>query len=163
MYFDYLDTDIGRIFLLADSQGLRQLTICSPGFSPDKRWEHEPTKMQPYTHELTEYFEGKRKKFTFSIAPQGTDFQIKVWQALRHIPFNHQQTYQQIAQRIGLPHAASAVGMARNVNPIPIVIPCHRVEKNISSRYHFGDDVIQQLHALETGQLALISAHKSQR
>ncbi|MGF1690697.1 methylated-DNA--[protein]-cysteine S-methyltransferase [Photobacterium kagoshimensis] len=160
MYFDYLDTDIGRIFLLADSQGLRQLTICSPGFCPDKSWEHKPTQMQPYIHELTEYFKGKRKEFTFPIAPQGTSFQIKVWQALRHIPFNQHQTNLQIAQQLGLPHAASAVGMARNVNPIPIVIPCHRIASNVSSRYHFGDDVIQQLHALETGQLALISTHK---
>ncbi|OAN18282.1 6-O-methylguanine DNA methyltransferase [Photobacterium jeanii] len=157
MYFDYLDTDIGKIFLLADERGLRRLTICSAGFRPDVNWDHSPIKMRPYTQELTQYFQGKRQQFEFPVAPQGTQFQCQVWQALRNIPFNQQQTYQQIAKKIGVPYAANAIGMARNVNPIPIVIPCHRVAVNDSCHYHFGDDIAKQLQALETGKLALIN------
>ena len=77
--------------------------------------------------ELEEYFAGKRREFTVPLAPRGTEFQRKVWAALREIPYGTTVSYKDIAVRIGNPNAAIAVGQANRWNPIPIIIPCHRV------------------------------------
>lgn len=77
--------------------------------------------------ELSEYFEGRRSRFTFPIAPVGTAFEGRVWDALRQIPYGETRTYGEIARSLGAPHGARAVGSANRKNPIPIVIPCHRV------------------------------------
>lgn len=86
-----------------------------------------PAHVMQAFRELTEYFAGTRRTFTFPIAPQGTPFQQSVWEALRTIPYGQTRTYGQIAAQIGRPKACRAVGMANHCNPIPIVIPCHRV------------------------------------
>ena len=77
--------------------------------------------------QILEYLEGKRKIFDVPLNPKGTKFMKKVWTSLQEIPYGETRTYGQIAQRIGNPKAARAVGMANHRNPIPIVIPCHRV------------------------------------
>lgn len=77
--------------------------------------------------ELREYFEGKRKKFTVRVRPEGTKFQVAVWRELSKIPYGETVSYQDIAARVGNPKAARAVGMANNRNPVAIIIPCHRV------------------------------------
>jgi methylated-DNA-[protein]-cysteine S-methyltransferase len=77
--------------------------------------------------ELTEYLAGLRRQFSFPIRPAGTPFQQRVWRALERIPYGATRTYGDIAGAIGKPKAARAVGMANHHNPIPIVIPCHRV------------------------------------
>ena len=79
------------------------------------------------TQQLDEYFEGKRKSFDIELAPEGTDFQKKVWGALLKIPYGKTCTYKDIATAIGNPNASRAVGGANNKNPIPIIVPCHRV------------------------------------
>lgn len=83
--------------------------------------------LQQATRELEEYFAGTRRDFSFPIAAEGTPFQHKVWAALRTIPYGETRTYAQIATQTGNPKAARAVGMANNRNPLPIVVPCHRV------------------------------------
>lgn len=77
--------------------------------------------------QLYEYFDGKRKEFDLSIKAIGTEFQMKVWNALRKIPYGETRTYGEIATTIGNPKACRAVGGANNKNPIGIIIPCHRV------------------------------------
>ena len=77
--------------------------------------------------QLLEYLEGKRKNFTVPLNPKGTKFMKEVWTALQEIPYGETRTYGQIAQRIGKPKAARGIGMANHRNPIPIIIPCHRV------------------------------------
>lgn len=77
--------------------------------------------------ELEEYFAGERKTFTVPLSPAGTDFQRKVWAALRDIPYGETASYGDIAAKIGKPGGAVAVGQANSRNPIPILIPCHRV------------------------------------
>jgi len=77
--------------------------------------------------ELKEYFAGTRRDFTLPLAPAGTPFQLQVWRALRAIPYGETRTYGQIAAAVGRPKASRAVGGANNRNPLPIVIPCHRV------------------------------------
>lgn len=77
--------------------------------------------------ELHEYHEGKRRKFTVQPAPRGTEFQKKVWEALCGIPYGKSTTYGELAKQIGKPSAARAVGQAAGRNPVPIIIPCHRL------------------------------------
>ena len=83
--------------------------------------------LEQAAQELEEYFAGKRREFTVPLAPKGTEFQQKVWTALREIPYGTTVSYKDIAVRIGKPGAAVAVGQANRWNPIPIIIPCHRV------------------------------------
>ena len=77
--------------------------------------------------ELEEYFEGKRKTFDIKLKPKGTEFQKKVWKELEKIPYGEIRNYKDIAEACGNPRASRAVGMANNKNPLPIIIPCHRV------------------------------------
>lgn len=77
--------------------------------------------------ELKEYFAGERKEFTVSVRLTGTEFQKKVWAALEEIPYGGTATYGEIAARIGSPKACRAVGTANHHNPVPIIVPCHRV------------------------------------
>ena len=77
--------------------------------------------------ELEEYFAGVRREFTVPLAPEGTAFQLAVWSALREIPYGATASYRDIAVRLGKPGGAVAVGQANSRNPIPIIIPCHRI------------------------------------
>ena len=77
--------------------------------------------------QLSEYFEGRRKAFDLPLAPNGTPFQCAVWQALTEIPYGETRTYGEIAGAVGRGKAFRAVGMANHCNPIPVIIPCHRV------------------------------------
>lgn len=77
--------------------------------------------------QLDEYFSGERREFDIPLEPEGTQFQKKVWDALIGIPYGVTRSYSEIADGVGSPKAARAVGMANHVNPIPIIIPCHRV------------------------------------
>ena len=101
--------------------------------------------------ELKEYFEGNRKYFTFPISPSGTVFQKKVWNALLSVPYGETRSYKDIAEEIGNPRAPRAVGMANNKNPIPVVIPCHRIIGRDGSMvgYGLGIDMKEKLLKLE--------------
>ncbi|UTV28689.1 methylated-DNA--[protein]-cysteine S-methyltransferase [Photobacterium atrarenae] len=158
MYYDYLYSVLGKIYLLADHHGLRQLTIGSGGFCPDSSWERHPDFMHPYRTQLKEYLLGERQTFTLPLAPQGTLFQQQVWQAITEVPFGSCCSYQMLAGAMAQPAAAQAIGMAKNVNPIPIIIPCHRVlnEQGQPATCRYGQDVTLQLLALEAGQLTLL-------
>jgi methylated-DNA-[protein]-cysteine S-methyltransferase len=77
--------------------------------------------------ELDEYFAGERREFTTPLAPEGTPFQLKVWEALRTIPYGTTTSYGEIAAQVGKPTASRAVGAANGKNPIAVIVPCHRV------------------------------------
>ncbi|HYC58036.1 MAG TPA: methylated-DNA--[protein]-cysteine S-methyltransferase [Thermoanaerobaculia bacterium] len=77
--------------------------------------------------QLQEYFAGKRKTFELDLAPRGTPFQLAVWNELMKIGYGETITYAELAQRIGKPNAVRAVGAANGANPIPLIVPCHRV------------------------------------
>ena len=83
--------------------------------------------MEVVMAEMVEYFEGRRQKFDFAMAPAGTEFQQQVWKALLEIPFGQTLSYSQVAEQIGRPKASRAVGSAVGANPILIAVPCHRV------------------------------------
>ncbi len=89
--------------------------------APASRLEHQ------IHRELRQYFDGERTEFTFPVRLEGSEFDVVVWNALREIPYGETRTYGDIARRIGRPTAARAVGAANGRNPVPIVVPCHRV------------------------------------
>lgn len=105
--------------------------------------------------QLAEYFSGARRDFDLPLCPAGTPFQKAVWDALRAIPFGETRTYGEIAKSLGRPGAARAVGMANRLNPLPIVVPCHRVigAGGGLTGYAYGLAMKQQLLSLEGARI----------
>ena len=99
--------------------------------------------------QLAEYFAGERRDFDLRLAPEGTPFERSVWEELRKIPFGETRSYGEIAQAIGRPGAARAVGRANGANPIPIVVPCHRVIGSDGSLTGFGGGLEAKSRLLE--------------
>ena len=101
--------------------------------------------------ELSAYFSGRRTCFDLPLAPEGTPFQKRVWEALVRIPYGETRTYGEIAEMIGRPKAARAVGAANHNNPVMILIPCHRVigADGSLTGYAYGLEVKKRLLALE--------------
>lgn len=125
MYYDSLNTPFGLIYIAKNDNGLTHL--CFKLSDIPESYSQNPIELGEYKQQLIEYFDGKRQQFTLPLAPKGTLFQQKVWQALCEIPFGQTRSYGEIAQAIGQPTASRAVGGANNANPIAIIIPCHRV------------------------------------
>ena len=118
-----VDTPIG-LLTLADETGYGILTGIRFG---DENGADDNAILLQAEAQLMEYFEGKRRQFTVQILPKGTVFQQAVWQSVSRIPYGMTATYGDIARAVSRPKAFRAVGMANHVNPIPIIIPCHRV------------------------------------
>jgi len=129
MLYTYLDSPIGKLFLAKDSEGLRFVKYAKnvDGAKIPKSWKEARDDFKEEQKQFEEYFSGERSYFSLKITPDGTAFQKSVLHALQKIPYGQTRTYGQIAQEIGQPNAARAVGMANNRNPLSIVIPCHRV------------------------------------
>ena len=101
--------------------------------------------------QLSEYFKGSRKEFDLPLNPSGSDFQQTVWSELLSIPYGETRSYKEIAEAIGKPDSSRAVGNANNKNPIPIIIPCHRVIASGGklTGYSGGADIKQKLLNIE--------------
>lgn len=131
LYYDYYQSPRGRILLVADDRTLRGVYFAGQKYHPriDKKWkrtgEHEP--LCRAKHELSEYFGGKRRRFTIKLAPQGTPFQRAVWKAIAGVRFGQTIAYAELAERAGYPGSARAAGAATGRNPIGIIVPCHRI------------------------------------
>ncbi len=128
-YYHYYDSPIGTLLLAGDSSALSLLGF--PGGSMARRheqgWVEDSQPFRQVSRQLDEYFAGTRRDFDLPLAPAGTAFQQAVWQALTEIPYGETWSYGQLAQHIGKPKASRAVGAANGLNPIPVIIPCHRV------------------------------------
>jgi methylated-DNA-[protein]-cysteine S-methyltransferase len=119
----YYNSPIGLLEIQATDIGLR---ACN--FTDEKKYEEETNTHNTLTfNQLDEYFKGKRKKFELEYDMEGTEFQIRVWQALLEIPFGKTKSYMDIAKALGDTKAIRAVGTANGSNKIAIIIPCHRV------------------------------------
>lgn len=140
MQYSYMESPIGRIMLARDSRGLARIEFESNGerARPDRSWVEDDAAFADVQTQLGEYFGGRRRGFTIELAPQGTPFQLAVWRALLEIPYGTTSTYRAIAERIGRPNATRAVGTANGSNPLPIVIPCHRVIGSDGSLTGYG-------------------------
>ena len=124
---------------------------------PGQDWVLEQDMLHNAVCQLSEYFEGRRKDFTLDLKPSGTPFQLSVMAALEQIPYGQTRTYAEIARQIGRPKAVRAVGAANGRNPLPIVIPCHRVIGSDGSLTGFGGGIAakQYLLSLETAEFQL--------
>ena len=103
------------------------LRLYLPNSPTPRLMPHATPLLEAGKQQLLEYMAGQRKEFDLPLNPQGTPFQKKVWAALRAIPYGQTRSYQDIAQAVDCPRGFQAVGMANRSNPIPILIPCHRV------------------------------------
>lgn len=105
--------------------------------------------------QLAEYFSGRRRTFAIELNPRGTEFQLAVWHALLEVPYGATITYAELARRIGKPGAVRAVGAANGANPIPVIVPCHRVigSNGTLTGYGGGIERKQWLLALEGRRL----------
>jgi len=160
MFFTYLPSPIGSLLLVADNAALREITFMKNGMpaSPHHDWIEDSSAFTEPLRQLRAYFAGELETFNLPLAPQGTPFQQKVWTELCEIPYGETISYGQLAQRIGNPNASRAVGLANGSNPIPIVIPCHRVigADGKLTGYGGGLPIKEKLLALERRQLRLL-------
>jgi methylated-DNA-[protein]-cysteine S-methyltransferase len=124
-YFDSMDSPIGPLRPVVDAEG-RVLRIAFASETVDGSI-HDAWRVAHVVTQLGEYFAGRRKAFELELAPVGSEFQHKIWALLVGIPFGETRSYGQLAKVIGEPNASRAVGRANATNPIPIVVPCHRV------------------------------------
>ena len=129
MHYCYLDTAIGDLLLAGDDGGLALVGFPEGSMrrDPDPAWIYNEKSFAEARKQLTEYFAGTRKEFELTLQPTGTEFQLRVLEELQRIPYGKTCSYSELAERIGRPRAVRAVGAANGRNPIPIIIPCHRV------------------------------------
>lgn len=154
MYHTY-DTPIGALSVICSGNTIVGLT--SGVVDSSLLVRQETPIIRRAGEQLAEYFAGRRQQFDLPLAPQGTPFQKKVWQALCQIPYGETRSYGQLAKIIGNEKACRAVGMANNRNPIMIFIPCHRVigADGSLTGYAGGLDIKRQLLELEQHGIAL--------
>ncbi len=120
---------VGKLLLVGDAEGLRRVSFVNAP-SPiriDPSWSYDPAPFREAIDQLHAYFEGTLRSFTVALNPQGTAFQHQVWRQLQTIPYGATTSYGQVARAIANPRGSRAVGAANRKNPLPILIPCHRV------------------------------------
>ncbi|PKQ64546.1 hypothetical protein BZG02_06510 [Labilibaculum filiforme] len=129
MYYDILPSPMGNLLLVASDSGLKQILFDSENQKEQIKtnWVNDANKLKPIADQLIAYFNKERTTFDIKLAPEGTAFQKQIWNQLLNIPYGKTCSYQDIAIAISKPSACRAIGMANSKNPIPIIIPCHRV------------------------------------
>jgi methylated-DNA-[protein]-cysteine S-methyltransferase len=129
MRFSMFESPIGELILSGDDHGLTAIAFADSNKAPriDSTWSRDDRAFTRVADQLSAYFAGDLTQFELDLAPRGTPFQQRVWEALQRIPFGATTTYSRLAGALGDPHATRAVGLANGRNPLPIVIPCHRV------------------------------------
>ena len=140
MYYCYLDTPIGELLLAGDADGLSVIGFPKGSMrrEPEPDWIFNEGRLDEARRQLREYFAGERRAFDLPLQLTGTEFQVSVLEALREIPYGETVSYGEIARRIGRPRAVRAVGAANGRNPLPIVVPCHRVIGSTGDLTGFG-------------------------
>jgi methylated-DNA-[protein]-cysteine S-methyltransferase len=129
MWFDQFKSPIGQLKIAADKDGLRYVLFEKNKYeaSDENSWKRDAKALQNTREQLLAYFAGELNAFNLQLNPQGTDFQKQVWKALAKIPFGKTWSYADVAKQVNSPKAVRAVGAANGRNPIPIILPCHRV------------------------------------
>ena len=154
MVYDHLDTPVGKLLLAAEDGALRHI-----GFELGRHpvwigddWRRDPAAFASAREQLRAYFAGELTEFDLPLAPRGSAFQLGVWAELRRIAYGTTISYGELAARIGDPSAARAVGAANGQNPLPIVVPCHRVIGADGSLTGFGGGLATKKFLLEHEQ-----------
>jgi methylated-DNA-[protein]-cysteine S-methyltransferase len=159
-FYSYCESPIGKLLLVSSERGLAQIWFEGKVHRAplDARPHENSTALRETVRQLRAYFAGELETFELDLAPEGTPFQQKVWSELLNIPFGETISYGELARRIGNPNASRAVGLANGSNPIPIIIPCHRVigSNGKLTGYGGGLPIKEKLLALEKRQLRLL-------
>lgn len=142
-----------KIILAGNENGISHLMFNNgtKAVQIDKTWEESSAPFLLAKQQLSEYFEGKRTSFDLQLNPAGTSYQKQVWNVVSQIPYGQLYSYKQVAEQMGNPKAARAIGLANNRNPIPVIIPCHRVvgaDKKLVG-YAYGLELKNELIELE--------------
>ena len=143
MYYCYLETPIGDLLLAGDEEALYLVGFPEGSMrrEPEPGWIYSEKPFGDAREQLSAYFAGERKSFDLNLKPGGTEFQMQVLEELQKIPYGTTTSYGDIAKRIGRPKAVRAVGAANGRNPIPIIIPCHRVIGSSGDMTGFGGGI----------------------
>jgi methylated-DNA-[protein]-cysteine S-methyltransferase len=159
-YYTNMASPLGPLLLVCDGAGLREIVFSNKGkrAQPHADWQEDESRFGDVIEQLKKYFAGQLETFEVPLAPEGTPFQQKVWTELCKIAYGETISYGELARRIGNPNASRAVGLANGSNPIPIVIPCHRVigANGKLTGYGGGLDIKEKLLALEKRQFRLL-------
>jgi methylated-DNA-[protein]-cysteine S-methyltransferase len=131
-------SEIGPLEVVGSQKGILTITFGADEFETDRNL---PAPMTECLRQLAEYFKGRRQKFSIPLLLEGTDFQKAVWRQLQKIPFGQTASYGDVARGVGSPRAFRAVGNANNKNPIPLIIPCHRVIGSDGKLVGFGGGI----------------------
>ena len=163
MEYCYLDTPIGRLLLAGGPDGLRLISFPEGSMSqtPDADWIYDEESFGETRGQLLEYFAGERREFDIVLDLTGTEFQLSVLEALRRIPYGETRSYSEIAEAIGRPRAVRAVGAANGRNPIPIIVPCHRVVGRNGDLTGFGGGIDTKRALLNLEAEATVSWNSS--
>lgn len=160
MHYTTIESPVGPLLLAADEGGLRYISFAGKkgAVRPHRDWTENAKPFAEVIGQLRAYFRGELKDFHVRLNMQGTAFQLRVWESLREVPYGETTSYGEIARRIGKPDAVRAVGTANGANPIPIIVPCHRVIGSNGSLTGYGGglSVKEKLLALESRQLRLL-------
>ena len=144
IFYSRIISPVGPLIVGATRRGLFCLEFDSPGAllyrtrNNSNLWLFSEEKTAPFVRELREYFAGTRTRFEFALDLHGTEFQKRCWKALTRIPYGKTTTYAAIARKVGRPKASRAVGQANHMNPMAIVVPCHRVLQTDGSLGGYG-------------------------
>ena len=153
IHYCEISSPVGRLLLTGGEEGLRGISFQngSHAVEPAAGWIRAREPFREAIVQLETYFAGERDRFDLPLAPAGTPFQREVWSTLRSIPYGETVSYGELARRLGRSNAYRAVGAANGRNPIPIVIPCHRVIGSDGSLTGFGGGLAikRRLLALE--------------
>lgn len=141
--YTYLESPIGPLLLAGDEQHLHYIGFPTGKgvITPHENWHEDAAPLREITKQLFAYFAGELEDFHIPMEMGGTDFQKDVWAALCDIPYGETISYGELARRIGRPKASRAVGAANGANPLPIIVPCHRVIGANNSLTGFGGGV----------------------
>jgi methylated-DNA-[protein]-cysteine S-methyltransferase len=128
-YWHQIDSPVGELLLVGTGHALVRVHFQAgpQALRPAKEWRSAAAPFLQAEAQLMEYFRGARRSFELALAPVGTPFQLAVWRELSRIPYGETVSYGDIARRLGLEKGARAVGLANGANPLPIIVPCHRV------------------------------------
>ncbi|MGH8036985.1 MAG: methylated-DNA--[protein]-cysteine S-methyltransferase [Stenotrophomonas sp.] len=140
LLYDTFDSPIGALTVAGNSQGIHHILFENNRYDAKGRehWQRDADALRDARTQLLQFLHGDRTGFELPLAPHGTEFQLRVWKALADIPFGETWSYVQLARHIGQPSASRAVGAANGRNPLPIVLPCHRVIGSSGALTGFG-------------------------
>lgn len=151
-YRTEIPSPIGPLTLTSDGQSITEIWMGEPAPAPQAIVDPALPVFQQAAKQFEEYFAGARQDFNLPLAPSGTPFQMTVWNALKEIPYGTTISYGELARRVGNPNASRAVGLANGKNPLPIVVPCHRVIGSTGKLVGFGGGLPRKIALLELEQ-----------